>query len=407
VGKQATDGGTSGPYPRLRSVRIKGYRPFRDFSAELDPLEVIVGANGSGKSALFEFLRFLRDGMESEIPPGVVHSYLGQEVFHLPGPQRFSWDIGVELRQSQRLRYAGELVGPVESPKIASESVSPEQQGPVNPEDAYLHRRPGSELEKAGKSDVVLNDPGSVKLRGVSMAAGRNTLGLQGVGYSDLPNLGGLRDYVRSWKVYSSFDIAREAIRRSVVAEQEPVLREDMANLSSVLLSLKNEHPAAFEELEDCLRTLVPGFRHISVKIRGQGQVMAYWQEGRNGIELSLADLSDGLLRLICWTLISVLPDPPPLICIDEPELGLHPRTMPVLAGLFDKASDRTQIILATHSSYFLTQFDISRIAVMRREKGETEFIKPRDSKALVANLQEFGSEEIEVMHRSGEVERL
>jgi len=94
-------------------------------------------------------------------------------------------------------------------------------------------------------------------------------------------------------------------------------------------------------------------------------------------------------------------------MCIDEPELGLHPRTLPVLAGLFEKASDRTQIILATHSSYFLTQFDVSRIAVMRREKGETEFIKPRDSKALVANLQEFGSEEIEVMHRSGEVERL
>ncbi len=134
---------------------------------------------------------------------------------------------------------------------------------------------------------------------------------------------------------------------------------------------------------------------------------MAYWQEGRDGIEFSLADLSDGLLRLICWTLISVQPNPPPLICIDEPELGLHPRTMPVLAGLFDKASDRTQIILATHSSYFLTQFDISRIAVMRREDGEARFAKPRDSKALTGMLEEFGPDEIEAMHRSEELEFL
>lgn len=398
MGKQDTDGGTSGPYPRLRSVRIKGYRPFRDFSAELGPLEVIVGANGSGKSALFEFLRFLRDGMENQIPPGIVPEYAGEQVFHLPGADRFEWDLGIDMGRDSSVSYKGTLTGPVGSERVTFERVeaAPSPDGLGTGAYQYLNF-------ENGKGAIRDRESPSGE---VGVGGGRQ-LALNQARYPDKATTFGLREYVSSWRFYGSFGIARDPVRRAVIAEQEPVLREDMANLSSVLLNLKHEHAAAFEELEDCLRTLVPGFRCIPVKIRGQGQVMAYWQEGKNGIEFSLADLSDGLLRLICWTLISVLPHPPPLICVDEPELGLHPRTMPVLAGLFDKASDRTQIILATHSSYFLTQFDISRIAVMRREKGETEFIKPRDSKALVANLQEFGSEEIEVMHRSGEVERL
>ena len=76
-------------------------------------------------------------------------------------------------------------------------------------------------------------------------------------------------------------------------------------------------------------------------------------------------------------------------------------------AGLFEKASKDKQFILTTHSSYFLTQFDISRIAVMRKEKGEAKFFKPKDSKALTSILEDFGPDEIEAMHRSDELEIL
>lgn len=100
-------------------------------------------------------------------------------------------------------------------------------------------------------------------------------------------------------------------------------------------------------------------------------------------------------------------PKPPALICIDEPDQGVHPRTLPLLGGLFEKASDRTQILLATHASYFLLQFGLDSIAVLRKEDGEAKFFKPKDSEALARNLEDFGSEEIEAMHRSDELERL
>jgi len=95
------------------------------------------------------------------------------------------------------------------------------------------------------------------------------------------------------------------------------------------------------------------------------------------------------------------------LICIDEPDQGVHPRTLPILAGLFEKAAQRTQVILATHASYFLTQFDLKNIAVMKKVSGESLFVEAKDSQTLLDNLEDFGRDELEKMHRTDELEAL
>jgi predicted ATPase len=266
---------------------------------------------------------------------------------------------------------------------------------------------------QAGTNRVVVRERDGGTIRGqpakpLDLVVNRPTvrwLGLSRATSPDWATCYRLREYISGFRFYSSFDIKSDAMRRPVVAQQEPELSEDASNLSAVLLYLKTERSDVFEELEDQLRTFVPQYRGITQKIVGQGQVTTLWKEGRPEIPLSLADVSDGTLRLICWTLLCILPSPPPLICIDEPELGLHPGTLPLLAALFEKAADRTQVLLATHSSYFLTQFDISNISVMRKEDTEARMLKPASSKALRANLEEFGREEIEIMHRSDELE--
>jgi predicted ATPase len=132
-----------------------------------------------------------------------------------------------------------------------------------------------------------------------------------------------------------------------------------------------SEHHNAFDALQTHLKSAIPGFRRLSVKARGgPGEVIAFWEEEGVEGELSLADLSDGVLRFLCWATICVQPNPPTLICIDEPDQGVHPRTLPILAG-------------------------------------ESKLFKPHDSKSLRANLEEFGVAEIETMHRSDELEVL
>lgn len=386
----------------IKTLRIQGYRPFKDCAVAFNKLEVIVGANGAGKSSLFEFMRFLRDAVYQEIPPDIVAGSTGQQIFHNgSGQERFSWNLEIDTGRPVTVNYQGVLAGPAGKTHIASERV-------------LLSKPLGTKSKPMIFMDFtdgkgVVHDPGIKKFKPVEISLGRpNQLALSTMTNQNFDVLYRLREYLLKWRFYNAFNFNNAKIRKPVLIEQEPVLHEDASNLSSVLHYFMSEKREAFDELEAHLNSAVPGFKGLNVKARGgKGEIIAFWKEAGMDDDLSLADLSDGTLRLICWMALSVHPDPPSLICIDEPDQGVHPRTLPVLAGLFEKAADRTQVLLASHASYFVSQFGVEHIAVMRKQDGEAVFMKPKDSKLLVENLREFGTEELEIMHRSDELECL
>ncbi len=386
---------------KINSIRIQGYRPFKDMTATFQPLEVLVGANGSGKTSLFEFLKFLRDSLKDDIPSEIVGGSIGQRIFHAGGPDKFWWSLEIDLGLRRPLRYQGELLGPVGATKVVFERVISKPLDTEHGGTMFLNVQNGvgrlydPEIKRIKHQDITLKRP--------------NQLALGRMNNPAFSSLNTLREYIEDWRFFSSFKINNERLRQPVPIEQEPELKEDASNLSSVLHFLFSEHPAIFEELQTFLRLAVPGFKRLSVKARGgPGQVLAFWQEtGQEKDELSLADLSDGVLRLVSWFVLCLHPSPPPLICIDEPDQGVHPRTLPILAGLFERASANTQLILATHASYFLLQFRLENIAVMRKEMGKAVYIKPETSKWLRNSLDEFGNQELEMLHRNDELERL
>ncbi|MCP4661684.1 MAG: AAA family ATPase [bacterium] len=383
----------------MSSVKVEGYRPFRDFLAELGSLEVLVGANGSGKSSLFEFLRFLRDSLHQDVPPEIIPGSGGRQIFHQPGPERFRWRLDVNLGRHLPVRYEGELTGPVGRTCISFEQVAAIAESGTSPR-LLLQVRRGQGLMRASEAEALPSQEISLRRP--------NQLALSIATNPAMASLYTLREYIRGWRFYGAFDVANDKIRKPVPVEQEPILHEDAGNLSALLHYLLTETPALFDELQEHLRAAVPGFRRLTVKARGgPGEVIGFWQEDGIDEYLSLADLSDGILRLLCWTVLCLQPNPPSLICIDEPDQGVHPRTLPLLGGLFEKACDRTQILLATHASYFLMQFGLERIAVLRKEDGAAKFLKPHTAQVLRMNLEDFGAEELELMHRNDELERL
>jgi len=384
-------------FPRLTSINIKGYRPFRDFTAEVGALEVLVGANGSGKSSLFEFLKFLRDGMQGEIPPSITEGGAGQQLFHKPGPDQFSWDMLCELPPVNSISYSGELLGPIGNIKVTAEKVDLRERHGSSAAEIILNM---TEAQERATTEELKQYLDQISLKRY------NRLNLGTMTSPKSGFLFALREYIKGWMFYSSLAIAKEKIQRSTPVEQEPELRESCGNISSVLHYLMTEHQEIFEELQSYLRMVVPGFQELTVKARGgPGEVIAFWREKGVDVDLSLADLSDGILRLLCWMVLCLHPKPPALICVDEPDQGVHPRTLSVLAGLFQKASERTQIFLATHSSYFLTQFDLTDVAVMKKENGEVFFSKPKDSKVINSLLEDFGTDEIGYLHWSDQLE--
>lgn len=384
--------------PKITSLKIKGYRLFEDITLELDALQVLVGANGSGKSALLEFLRFLRDSIVQGIPPEVVKGTLGQEIFRHADNPRFWWSIAFNLEQPYPLWYQGEVQGPIGRQSVTFEQV---KTAPPHPQ------RPLVYLKKQDQTYIVRNEQGAHEAQSdYELSLRPNQLALGVIHNPNQRVLNALRAAIESWRFYSAFGIDHAKIRQPTYIEQAPVLEEDGRNLSAVLFYLQTEFPQEFQRLQTILRSTVPGFQRIGVKARGgPGQVIGMWQETGSDRELTLADISDGTLRMLCWAVIALQPNPPALIGIDEPDQGLHPRTLDILADLLHIASAKAQIIVTTHQSYFLTRFALDEMIVMRKRDGRAEVLRPESSQIIRDTLADFGINELENMHRSDQLE--
>ena len=122
---------------------------------------------------------------------------------------------------------------------------------------------------------------------------------------------------------------------------------------------------------------------------------------------MELWDLSDGMLRFLCLGAALLNPLPPPFVAIDEPEAGLHPRLLPIIADIIKTASEKTQVLITTHSPDLLSQFDLGDVAVMLREGPHAVWRRPGSRTSLRKMLESVAGETLGDLHRTGELEAL
>jgi predicted ATPase len=379
----------------IRKLVIAGFGPFAATVLHLNSLQVLVGANGSGKSSVFELLRAIREFVRVEIPAEIIPGWGTREVYHRPGPDRLSWRMILRSAETE-YSFDADIVGPPGNAVIDEEIVSVEVSTDVGSTEL-------ARLERRGDAGYFFDSETVSHLQQVRP----NELAFRSYVNPGHRVLYRLKEQIESWRFFSGIRFNDSQMRQPSVIEKSPALRDDGGNLASVLNWLRNESPSLFNEIELHIRGIIPGFRALGVSPSGAGRVTLTWDEEGLLNPLTAADLSDGSLRLLLWLTLALTPNPPSLVCIDEPEVGLHPRTLPTIAALLKKLSKRTQILVATHSSYLLAQFDVGDIAILRKRNGTIEFSKPGTSAALLENLREFGAEELELMHRSDELEAL
>ena len=386
----------------LPAVRIRGFRPFRDVLFRFNRLEVIIGANGSGKSSLFEFLKFLRDSCHHEIPPEIISDHQRRNIFHSPGPNRLFWNVQLDIQSKGPLFYQGEMEGGIGNVKVLFERIITKQSlDEKSPSGfTFLDFREGKGLVRDPEDGDFLRKEWNLDKEA--------QLGLGAITDASLTMLFSIREYFRNFRFFSGSRIANWKMRRPTAAHRYATLDEDCGNLNAVLYHMMTEHPESFEDLKSLIRFAIPGFKNIEVRACGTaGEVMTFWQEQDVEADLTFEDLSDGVLWFIALATLCVMPSPSPLICIDDPERGLHPRTLPILAGLFEKAAETTQVLLATHASYFLTQFDLENISLLKKTPAGSTYTSLRSSQAILAKLKQMESDELEQMYRADELEAL
>src|SRR5205823_6405205 len=159
-------------------------------------------------------------------------------------------------------------------------------------------------------------------------------------------------------------------------------LMPDAGNLAAFLLRLRDESGGqVYQRIITTVRLIAPFFEDFALEPQGPNQkdVLLNWRDKGSDEVFGPHQLSDGTLRAMC--LVSLLMQPedqlPRLIVVDEPELGLHPYALNVIASLFKKASHHTQVLISTQSTSLLDNFDAEDVVVVNREGRESRFVRP------------------------------
>ncbi|MBC3806575.1 AAA family ATPase [Undibacterium seohonense] len=199
---------------------------------------------------------------------------------------------------------------------------------------------------------------------------------------------------MRSWRLYHFHDTSHSALVKQIhnVNDNE-YLREDARNLAAFLLRLKNHHTEHYQRIVKAIRLAAPFFGdfYLRATVDNKDKIQLEWTEQGQDEPFSASALSDGTLRFIC--LVSVLLQPeefmPKTVLIDEPELGLHPFAIKVLGGLMKSASQEHQLIVSTQSVELVNEFEAQDLIVVDKRGGESIFSRP-DVVKLAEWLSEY-----------------
>ncbi len=203
-------------------------------------------------------------------------------------------------------------------------------------------------------------------------------------------------------RIYREWSFGRNAVFREPQKAdmRNDSLEEDFSNLGLFLNRLKARFPAAKKVILEGLKDLYPGISDFDVFIEG-GTVQVFFTEGEFAIPASR--LSDGTLRYLSLLAILCDPDPPPLICLEEPELGLHPDVLPKLAKLLRDASQRTQLLVTTHSDILIDAMTETpeSVVVCSKEQGQT-FMRRLRTEDLTEWLEKYRLGQLWIMGEIG-----
>lgn len=198
---------------------------------------------------------------------------------------------------------------------------------------------------------------------------------------------------LKSWRVYHFHDTSATApARRLEIVEDDDYLRPDASNIGAYLRRIRNNHPAAYRKIVATIRTVMPFFDDFLLRTRQHGArklIGIDWLQKGSDYPMQPYHLSDGSLRFICLATALLQPDLPATLVIDEPELGLHPFALSVLADLIKATAGKTQIIISTQSPSLLDHFSPDDVIVVERSEGSSSF-KRLDSTALSVWLDEY-----------------
>jgi predicted ATPase len=368
----------------LMTLAISGYRSLRDIVLPLERLNVVTGANGSGKSSLYRAIRLLADVAQGRIIGSLaVEGGLGSTLW--AGPEKFSSTVksGEHAVQGTRrsspvalkLGFAGEDYGYAIDLGLPQPGSSAFGQDPEIKVEAVwageMLKRSNIFATRNGPAVQILGEDGQRRLVLTDLPA-YDSMMTHAADPKSAPELLTLRERMRGWRFYDQFRTDHDApARRPQTGTRTPVLAADGSDLAAAIQTIRKiGNPRA---LQDAINDAFPG---SSVQIEFPTGLFDVVMKQHGLLRpLRTAELSDGTLRYLLLVAALLTPRPPSLLVLNEPETSLHPDLLPALAALIADASRRSQIIVVSHARTLverLAKAEDCAVYELRKEFGET-----------------------------------
>jgi len=392
---------------QIKELNIEGFRSFRNVNWSPGNLNVVIGPNGSGKSNLLRFLELISVSAQGR---------LGKYIQSLGGMDPLVWDgVATSIKFVMETTPEGGEMGPetydLELSRLgAGSSYKIEKESLINALKLKrgVEKNPFKFLERFGKTAVIFDEKERTFTTPEEFVSDEESLlSIASGPFINNHYIPPFQKGLASIAIYHDLHTNKDAsIRQPAIARMEKRVDPDGQNLISVMHTLytgdrdfKNDINSAMQAAfgDDFEELVFPpaSDQRIQLRIR--------WKSLKR--EQSAAELSDGTLRFLFLLTVLASPSPAPIIAIDEPETGLHPSMLPLVAEYAVDASMRSQVILTTHSPQFLDAFAGIRptTTIAEWQDGET-VLKTLKGEDLEYWLTEYS---LGALFKSGELEQI
>lgn len=371
--------------PRIEELRVQNYRALHNLELrELTPLTVLLGPNGSGKSTIFDIFAFLSDCFSVGLRKAVDKRNRFRELRSrgADGP------IVIELK------YREQPQAPVITYHLA---IDENQRGPFVAEE-WLQWRRGQQGKpfrfldfRNGAGQVTSGEaPDESDARIEEQLTSPDLLAVNTLGqFASHPRVSALRRFITGW--YLSY-LTADNTRTTPEAGPQERLSETGDNLPNVIQYLKEQHPERLDEVLKVLTQRVPRLEDVQTDLMQDGRLLLQIKDAPFDRPILSRFASDGTLKLLAYLTVLFDPNPPQLIGIEEPENHLHPRLLPELAEESREASARTQLMVTTHSPFFVNELRPEELWVLyRNEQGYTQARRAADMRGIPEAVEQGG----------------
>jgi len=344
---------------QISKIEISGYKSIKKCQLELGSLNILIGSNGAGKSNFIGFFKLITQILSQNLqlyvgrsggPDALLH-YGRKETDSISAKFYFGnngYFFGLEPTQDNRLMFSRESF--------------------------YWNMSGGHSLGEGHFESLANKGTGT------------------GIDNNVLPPM-------KTWQIYHFHDTSDTAKVKQLHGINDNVfLRQDANNLAAFLYYLKPQFPLEYKRIISTIQLVAPFFGDFFLRPspNNQDKIELEWTEAGHDIPFKAHELSDGTLRFICLAIVLLQPDElmPSTILIDEPELGLHPYAITVLASLLQSASEQHQIIVSTQSVELINEFEVEDLVVVDRKDGASSFSRLKE-KDLLSWLEDYSLGEL------------